>query len=441
MMRIKISRGTANDNSLALKEVSMRSPPPGWNDAMTYPLHDALVGRRARRFSIGAEIPDGQLRFRSSGPPLPLEREEKAMVLQAVTGITGHHFMIPFNPSYAPSLPNYSGTAWGRTFPSSAGFHTSEVFFSDDDGTYHIPSRDGPGDSDPDDPERPLSSAVKLFDRRIDLPPREPHIEPHNHWCVNREGSLLVIPVADLAQHLLLGMCFLVQNRMGVYDDINRTAIAGLEEFSDLIDMDKTYPLSFLEIQTVTEASVEMGTACFAGMLQLQAMGLGGWMFDGMNPFSVLGASGDPAVHGLGFRFDTDPRWPIPNPTGLDGHFEGSCPPHCRDMREAVERVVKRKFGPGGPFNRQTPGPWKDTPEVRGAAELHSPEFRECVAMIAQYVLDRFGKFPGTVPTIWVQMYLQAHHLDMGFYDRKFKPGAYLRTHAEHMARWHPDEG
>jgi hypothetical protein len=38
-------------------------------------------------------------------------------------------------------------------------------------------------------------------------------------------------------------------------------------------------------------------------------------------------------------------------------------------------------------------------------------------------------------------MYLQAHHLDLEFYDRKFKPGAYLRTHAEHMARWHPDEG
>jgi hypothetical protein len=27
--------------------------------------------------------------------------------------------------------------------------------------------------------------------------------------------------------------------------------------------------------------------------------------------------------------------------------------------------------------------------------------------------------------------------LDLEFYDRFFKPGAYLRTHAEHMARWH----
>jgi hypothetical protein len=33
--------------------------------------------------------------------------------------------------------------------------------------------------------------------------------------------------------------------------------------------------------------------------------------------------------------------------------------------------------------------------------------------------------------------YFQAHHLDLDFYDRFFKPGAYLRTHAEHMQRWH----
>ncbi len=34
-------------------------------------------------------------------------------------------------------------------------------------------------------------------------------------------------------------------------------------------------------------------------------------------------------------------------------------------------------------------------------------------------------------------MYLQAQHLDVEFYDRFYQPGAYLRTHASHMARWH----
>ena len=65
----------------------------------------------------------------------------------------------------------------------------------------------------------------------------------------------------------------------------------------------------------------------------LQAMGLGGWMFNGMDPFSVLGASGNPPVPGLGFRFDADERWPYPNPTGrlLSAAFSryaggGRCP-------------------------------------------------------------------------------------------------------------------
>jgi hypothetical protein len=41
------------------------------------------------------------------------------------------------------------------------------------------------------------------------------------------------------------------------------------------------------------------------------------------------------------------------------------------------------------------------------------------------------------VPTIYILTYLQAHHLDLDFYDNYFKPGSYLKTHAQHMARWH----
>ena len=46
------------------------------------------------------------------------------------------------------------------------------------------------------------------------------------------------------------------------------------------------------------------------------------------------------------------------------------------------------------------------------------------------------GKFPGTVPSVFIMNYVQAHHRDPGFYGRFFKPGAYLCTHAEHMQRW-----
>ena len=106
-------------------------------------------------------------------------------------------------------------------------------------------------------------------------------------------------------------------------------------------------------------------------------------------------------------------------------------------MRAAVEALALRKFGPGGPFHPDTPALWKDTSKVRSAAVKQTEEFKECVALIAQYIFDRFGKFPGTVPTIYVLTYLQAHHLDLEFYDHYFKPGAYLKTHSQHMARWH----
>ena len=70
---------------------------------------------------------------------------------------------------------------------------------------------------------------------------------------------------------------------------------------------------------------------------------------------------------------------------------------------------------------------------------MHSEEFKDCVGVMAQYIYDTFGKFPGTVPTLFIMNYLQAQHLDVDFYDRYFKPGAYLETHAEHQRRWHPN--
>lgn len=66
-------------------------------------------------------------------------------------------------------------------------------------------------------------------------------------------------------------------------------------------------------------------------------------------------------------------------------------------------------------------------------------EIRQCVALQAQYVLDTFGKFPGTVPSIFLIMHLQAHHLHLECYDRFFKPGSCLKTHADHMKTWRPE--
>lgn len=414
-----------------------------------FPLLEALYGRRSRRFALGDEIPDGPLAYKSTHEPLPLTELERMLVLSAMGGTTGWHYSITRHRRYAPHVSNYSAGAAGRTFPSAAAFHTAELFFTDDSGLYFFATRDAGALVDPATEEVTAELMVerhserlrKLSDSRLHLPPEEPYLEGHNTWCVNVPGSLLVIPVADIAQHVLAILCFFVQNGYAIYDDVNDRKIPGLEEFSGLVDVAEPFPLTFTEQYALTEATAELATACYAGVLMLQAIGLGGWMFDGIDRFSMLGASGDPDVPGLGFRFDEDERWPIPNPTGREGVFEAYCPPHHPDMAAAVEAFAERKFGPGGPFNRDTPGAWTDSPGVRGSAQVHDAEFKACVARQAEYVLDTFGKFPGTVPTVFILNYVQAHHLDLDFYDRFFEPGAYLRTHAEHMQHWHGQPG
>ena len=424
--------------------------PPGLEDVLKFPLLEALLGRRSRRFAKGDTIPDGPLTFSSQKSPEPLSELEQMLVLNAVGGNTGWNYLIARHAHYAPYLSNYAGTAGGRTFPSAAGFHTSEIFFTNDEGVFLFPTRDAPAltesngsaaSSVQDWIEAHRQRIVKVRDGRLRLPAEVPHMEGHNTWCANVPGSLLVFPVIDLAQHCIAGLCYLVQNGFGIYDDLNDEPIPGLEHFGELIDLDDLFPLSRFEHDMLSETNVEIGCACYAGMLMLQAMGLGGWMYNGLDRYSVLGASGDSSAPGVGFRCDTDARWTLPNPTGLPGIFEAHCPPHFTDMRAAVDAFCQRKFGAGGPFHPDTPGPWRDSPRIRGSAQRHSEPFKQCVAAIAQTIYDRFGKFPGTLPSAYCFMYLQAHHLDLAFYDHYFKDGAYLPTHARHDERWHENAG
>lgn len=425
------------------------SMPPGFSDMLSFPLLEALLGRRSRRFFAGAEIPDGAFAYTSTREPVPLTDFEKMLVLSACAGNTSWHHMIFRAARYAPHLSNYAGAAGGRVFPSAAGFHTSQTFFTDDDGVYLVDMRDAAAFAERTedgalDPEAFVADTRrhvrKLREGRLKLPSEVPFTEAHNTWVFNKPSTLVVIPVGDLSQHVLLALCYMLQNGLVLYDDINRRSIPGIGRFADIVDASNVWPITFVEQWSLSELTVELAAGCYAGTLMLQAMGLGGWMFNGVDPFAMLGCSGDPAIPGLGFRFNTDDRWPYPNPTGLEGVMEGFCPPHHPDMRTAVEALCERKFGPGGPFNPDTPGPWKDSRKVRSAAMVHDERFRQCVALQAQYLVDTFGKFPATVPAMFVIMYLQAHHLDPDFYDEFFKPGSYLRTHAAHMDRWHrPD--
>jgi hypothetical protein len=121
------------------------------NEFLRFSLAEAIAGRRSRRFCVGADIPDGVLSFRSKHDPLPLSEIEQLLL----GGVTGWHFAIMRHERYAPKLFNYSASPVGRTFPS-AGFITSELFFTDDKGTYIFPTRD-------------FHPEIEIHDGKVDL--------------------------------------------------------------------------------------------------------------------------------------------------------------------------------------------------------------------------------------------------------------------------------
>jgi len=49
----------------------MKNPdlPPGYKDMFNFGLIEALLGRRSRRFFMGAQIPDGVFAFKSKQEP------------------------------------------------------------------------------------------------------------------------------------------------------------------------------------------------------------------------------------------------------------------------------------------------------------------------------------------------------------------------------------
>jgi hypothetical protein len=137
--------------------------PPGFRELNSFSIIEALLGRRSRRFFRGAEIPDGVFAFKSKHDQLPLSELEKLLILTVCSGNTSWHNLIYRAKRYAPHISNYAAAACGRTFPSAAGFHTSNLFFTDDTGVYFFDTRDLPASVEKDD-EGNLDLETLLFE-------------------------------------------------------------------------------------------------------------------------------------------------------------------------------------------------------------------------------------------------------------------------------------
>ena len=411
-----------------------------------YPLLDALYSRRSRRFGWGMEIPHGPLKYKSQLPPTSLDPFERSMIVAAGLGISGWHHGIP-HTTKQPGLCNYASRYTGRTFPSAAGIGNADMFYTQDDGTYFVTTRvptDGQNWA-----ETKMSAAEKLIqtieshtqkisDERIDPPREAPHYSAHNFWNANVAGSTLFIPVGNVSEQMLAFLFIVAGSGYTVLDENNSSLKTKLKPFVDsgLISAKRKYPLSYMEQYVLTTCAVEMGTMGHNMSLSLQPLGLGGWFFSGVSPFSVMGAASNQGVPGLGFDFQKNKEWAIPNPIGLKGVYQSWSPPHYDDMHQAVAAYIELKFGSGGAYDPSSDGPFKDNQGTKSMASRPSIELIDCVGTIAQHIYDSYGKFPGTVPSIFVRYYTQAHRLETGFYDRFFKNGSYLSTHSRNVKRW-----
>src|SRR5215216_2393574 len=419
------------------------------DDLARFPLLTALFGRRSRRFGVGMTIPDGPLAYESSQPPLPLTDLERTLLVLCGASVSGWHLGMEHTTTGDPHRGcNYPVRLTGRVAASAAGIETSELIVTDDAGTFITRFRDL-------DPTRlrELQTAsdlgalltrvqencVRLGQGRVELPAATPHMDAHNFWNANRPGTTLFIPIVDLTQQLLEFLAIQMAAGVVPWDPMRNQPCGNLERFirSGLLDSRQQASIVDIEQSVLTTGAIELGLICQNIVLLMQAMGPGGWMFTGLNAPSLLGAFVGDGIPGLGFRHTRDPAWTTSNPVGLDGVFEGFCPPYHTDMRAAVDCFVALKFGPGGAYDPTRPGPFRDNARIKAAIERYSPEFVDALGEVAQYVHDAFGKFPATIPSVYIRIYAQAQHIDLDYYDQFYGPEAYLETHRAHLARWH----
>jgi hypothetical protein len=340
----------------------------------------------------------------------------------------------------------------GRTFGSTAHGRDTALFFTNDRGVYVIDPADVTASKlgeieTRDERQRVLAlyrqHRKQLADGRLAIPRRVPPLFGHNMWDCNMPGTTLFMPVCDVSLTLISLILNLVDGEAGRYvrghgggmnivDDRRGSRPAGTEAYlaRGLIDREKVLPLSILERQACYFMFSEPAVICHNIFLATEAMGLGGWMHCGFLSLEVMQA--------LGFRMvGAADQGACANPVGLDGVLEGFCPPYFPSMDAAVDaalaRISQARASETQPYVMPQSAYRDAIPRAPSAAGL------ACTKAVCRYIHDTYGRFPGSVDTMHLMWFMQAHHLDPDYYRRFFHSGALGPTHVEHMAAWHGD--
>jgi hypothetical protein len=427
----------------------------GFDEMSKYPLFEALFKRRSRRISLGLRaVPAGSNSFTSTSEPEPLSDLEEAVLIAAV-GMTG--LTLPDRPFETTTGEKILGTPNinfpGRAAGSTDNAQATHFFLFNDSGAYFLQRLAPPDSAEPVTPEvllrRAAASKVKILDKRPEFPREFPYYLDSNRFLSNLPGSTILFPVVDMTRQYINALMYLLTeppgHRPAFLDDRNFYLPAGVGKWirSGFLNEELKLPLGLLgTMRTQIEAELLLQNL----ILMLQAMGLGGWIHASVSPTQLLPALGfeyvTPHYRGLDFfRWGTFVTSPRSQPIGLPPHIKGMCPPYYPSMADAVQQVVNDKYSPGGAYGDEAyfRGIFRDDRGERYLREV--PHYKDdviaCVKDICTYIYERHGRFPAHCDAIYAPgVWLQAHHLDLQYYDTLFK-GGYTETQREHQRRWH----
>lgn len=427
----------------------------GFDEMSKYPLFEALFKRRSRRISLGIRtVQAGSNSFTSNSAPQPLSALEEAVLISAV-GMTG--LTLPDRPFESTTGEKILGTPninfFGRAAGSTDNCQATHFFLFNDSGAFFLKRLKPADPSEPFTPEvllrRAEESKVRILDKRPEFPREFPYYLDSNRFLSNLPGSTVLLPVVDMTQQYINALMYLLTepdgHRPSFLDDRNFYLPAGVGKWirNGFLNKDLKLPLGLLgTMRTQIEAELLLQNL----ILVLQAMGLGGWIHASVSPTQLLPALGfeyvTPRYRGLDFfRWGTFVTSPRSQPIGLPPHIKGMCPPYYKSMDEAVQAVVDAKYSAGGAYDDRAyfRRLFRDDRGDRYLAEV--PHYKDdviaCVKDICTYIYERHQRFPAHCDAMYAPgVWLQAHHLDLEYYDTLFKDG-YTETQRNHQQRWH----
>lgn len=436
-------------------------------------LLDALRFRRSRRFAVGMETKTGPLRYKSTAPAHPLSEDELAALAFAACGVTGYALG---DLVYAPGQGGtMMGGFLGRTVGSADAVQAVSVVVSTDEATWLLRR---PQDFEAKDypslvelakkgalTELFEKSRVKLADQRLAPPLDVPKNLDVNQWDMYRPGTAYFVPVNEYTFMYLNGLLEFLNETMGIFvvDDRANFRPAGLGRFAkskgghlhDDPEARRTLTIERLETILHSVVMVEQGMVLQNLGLMAHAMGLGGFPnFAGhefawfealgfrmqkMSTLEYLGASR--LVRTVATLLKKNPILEFPIGLEKDGQtlLKPYCPPYYPTMEAAVRAVVDRKFGAHGVFRSGIAGGWVDSKPIASAADALSERTIDAVIAYATYVYETYGRFPAYPAPFRTSVGFQAAHLDLGFYEKFYRPEALGDAHRTHDAIWHPD--